>query len=58
MKKNGQSVMEYLLLVAAVMVVCIAFLGPGGPMHTAVDKIIADSVNLVNRLANETNILP
>lgn len=58
MKRSGQSTIEYLLLVAVVTIVCFVFLRPGGKMNNAIEVVLNDSFNMINRLANETNILP
>ena len=36
--RKGQNVVEYILLVAAVVVVFILFLGPNGPFKKAVEN--------------------
>lgn len=58
MKYGGQSAVEYLVLVAAVTIVCFVFLRPGGQMNTALDEVLNGSFNMINRMANEINILP
>ena len=58
MKRDGQSTVEYLVLLAAVIVVCIVFLGRGGTMYVAVENVLNGSFNLINRLADETTVLP
>ena len=58
MKRSGQSTIEYILLLAAIIIVCIFFLRKGGPMNSAVDNVLNGSFNMINMLATETNIIP
>ena len=58
MKRNGQSTVEYLVLLAAVIVVCIVFLRRGGKMYVAVEDTLNGSFYLINRLEAETTVLP
>ena len=57
MKRNGQSTVEYLILLTAVIVVCIVFLGREGVMYVAVENVLNGSFELINRLADETTVL-
>ena len=58
MRHNGQSVVEYILLFAAVTIVLIIFMVPGGKMGTAIEDVLNGSFNMINTMAKETNILP
>ncbi len=53
--KKGQSTLEYILLVAAVVAVLVTFLGPGGTFSTnlgnTLEKSTNDMLNMANRLS-------
>ncbi len=55
----GQSTVEYILLVAAVIAVIILFTGPGGAFRTKLQSTIDKTTNgmgdMANRLMNATN---
>ena len=54
-KKKGQSTVEYIILVAAVLAALIIFLRPGGIFQTAFNQTISTGTsgmtNMANRLA-------
>lgn len=54
-KKKGQSTVEYIILVAAVLAALILFLRPGGVFQTAFNDTISTGTsgmqNMANRLA-------
>ena len=54
MKKNktGQSVIEYLLLVSAVIIVLIIFLNPSSFFRNTVENALNSSVNQLEDMAN------
>jgi preprotein translocase subunit SecG len=47
---KGQNIVEYVMLVAAVIVVCVIFLQPraGGPMHDSVNAVLSGMVNQID----------
>jgi hypothetical protein len=53
-KNKGQNVIEYLLLVVAVVVVLLVFMNPqGGPMKNAMENIANGTVAGIDRLNKE-----
>jgi len=44
-KRVGQSTVEYIILVAAVIAVLIIFLRPGGIFHTSLNQTLIDGTN-------------
>lgn len=62
-KKKGQSTLEYIILVTAVIAVAIVFLRPqsGGKLYASVESSynqVAESMNgVANKLANSFNEL-
>ena len=51
-KKKGQSTVEYIILVAAVLAALIVFLGPNGPFKKAFNATIAQGTNGMQDMAN------
>lgn len=55
-RKKGQSTVEYIVLVAAVLGVILVFLGPSGIFQKTFNSILSKGsdtmLNLANRLAN------
>ena len=51
-KKKGQSTVEYIILVAAVLAALIIFLRPGGVFQTAFNDTIATGTNGMQVMAN------
>lgn len=55
-KKKGQSTVEYIVLVAAVLGVILVFLGPSGVFQGVLNGILGQATNgmttLSNRIAN------
>ena len=55
-KKKGQSTVEYVILVAAVIALLILFLGSGGVFRNAFNETLSTGTNgmqdMANRLAN------
>ena len=47
---KGQNIVEYVLFVAAVILVCVIFLRPqaGGPMHDSVNAALSSMVSQIN----------
>ena len=54
---NGQSAIEYLLLLTAVISVLIIFLNPSGPFKANVETMINGPANILDHMAR-TTILP
>ena len=51
---RGQNVIEYLLVTAIFVLVCIAFFRPsGGPARTAMENIFNDAVSDIKAMNNE-----
>mgnify|MGYP001612850181 CR=1 FL=1 len=51
---RGQNVIEYLLLTAIMALICLAFFHPvSGPAKTAMDNILNDTVQDIDRIRNE-----
>jgi uncharacterized protein (UPF0333 family) len=51
-KKKGQSTVEYIILVAAVLAALIIFLRPGGVFQTAFNDTISTGTNGMQTMAN------
>lgn len=51
-KKKGQSTVEYVVLVTAVIVIILAFLKPGGGFQQALNKTFTDATNGMEDMAN------
>ncbi len=55
-KRKGQSTVEYLVVVTAVLAVLLVFLGPNGPFRQAYNSALqvgsSSMTNMANRLAN------
>lgn len=47
MDKKGQNVLEYVLLVAMVIVIIIAFIAPGGSFRQALEDVLDDGVDMI-----------
>lgn len=51
---KAQNIIEYILLVVAVLLVFLVFLNPkSGPMKNSVEKTINGTVNMIDSAANE-----
>lgn len=59
---KGQNIVEYILLITAVIVVALAFLGPNGmfqkQMNATLDAGTNGMVDMANRLANSRPLSP
>jgi len=47
---------EYILVVVAVLLVCLFFLRPGGPMSQSVNASINSIVNQINIINSQINL--
>ena len=52
---KGQNIIEYVLLVAAVIAICIVFLKPqaGNPMYDSVNATLNSIVNQLNNINSQ-----
>ncbi|MCA9401518.1 MAG: class III signal peptide-containing protein [Candidatus Omnitrophica bacterium] len=50
-KKKGQSTVEYIILVAAVLAVLILFLQPNGPFYRAFNETLTTGTNGMTNMA-------
>ena len=50
-KRKGQSTLEYILLVAAVLVALIYFLGPAGPFSKSVNRTLNEGTQSMEDMA-------
>ena len=50
-KKRGQSTIEYIILIAAIIAALIIFLSPGGPFVTAYNDTLTTGTNGMNQTA-------
>ena len=61
-KKKGQSTVEFIVLVAAVIGIMIVFLGPNGPFQTAYNSTLKEGtngmVNMAERLSGSRALAP
>ncbi len=51
MNNKGQSIVEYLVMTVAVVVVIIAFLSPLGPFRKSFDRTLDMSFNQIEEMA-------
>ena len=52
--RQGQTAVEYILLVVAVVLVLIAFLKPAGPFHKGIEATLFNtSIHQVNKISSE-----
>ncbi len=51
-KKKGQSTVEYIILVAAIIAALIIFLRPGGVFQTQYNQVLDGSANQMTVMAN------
>ncbi|MFA5059287.1 MAG: class III signal peptide-containing protein [Candidatus Omnitrophota bacterium] len=51
--KRGQSTLEYIILVTAVVAVLIVFLGPSGVLRPALDRTLGTTVNGMETMADK-----
>lgn len=51
---NGQSTFEYIILLAAVIVVLLVFLSPGGPFKRTVEGTLNGSVDSIGTILGNT----
>ncbi len=56
MNRHGQNIVEYLLLVALVVMVCIVFLGRRGPMENSLKKTVGTVDASLKRLNAEIGL--
>lgn len=47
-KKKAQQIVEYLLLFAVVVIVLLAFIGPTGPLRSAVNRVICTALEQID----------
>jgi uncharacterized protein (UPF0333 family) len=50
-KKKGQSTVEYILLVAAILAALIIFLRPGGVFQTSYNKALGNGTNGMDEMS-------
>ena len=50
-KNKGQSTVEYIILVAAILAALIVFLSPAGPFKTAFDNALATGTDGMENMA-------
>lgn len=59
---NGQSTLEYIILVSAVVAVILIFLGPSGVfqsrLNTTFDQVSNSMTNMAGRLSNSYPLAP
>ena len=55
---KAQSAVEYLFLVAAVILVILAFLNPSGVFRNTVETSLNQDIDMVDVMVNEFNVLP
>ncbi len=57
--KRGQSTLEYIILVTAVVAVLLVFLGPTGFFQNTFNKTLGDVSGVMNMMANRyVNSIP
>ena len=50
--KKGQSTLEYIILVTAVVAVLLVFLGPSGFFRNAFNSTLGDVSGVMNKMSN------
>lgn len=55
-KKRGQSTVEYIVLVAAIIAALIVFLRPGGIFQTAYNSALSTGTNGMGDMANRLSV--
>ena len=55
MSKRGQSILEYVLILTAVVAVIIWAAGSGGPFHPVANATTSTADNLLGGAANKTD---
>lgn len=55
-KRLGQSTMEYFIMVAAVLVVLLIFLGPNGLMRRRIDQTLDDSIEFMDAMVDNIDL--
>ena len=53
--RTGQATFDYIILVSAVIVVLLVFLNPGGFAKRTIEKILDNTANQFNAMANSLN---
>ena len=57
--KRGQSTLEYIILVTAVIAVLLVFLGPSGVFQNVFNNTLSDVSGVMNKMANRyVNSIP
>jgi Flp pilus assembly pilin Flp len=58
--KKGQNIIEYVLLVVAILIVCIYFFAnnSGGPMSQSVNASLNSIINQINNINSEIQLPP
>lgn len=57
--KKGQSTLEYIILVTAVIAILLVFLGPSGVFRKAYNSTLGDVTSVMNKMSNRyTNSIP
>ena len=54
-KQKGQSTLEYIILVAAVIAIIIAFLAPNGPFRTRLNSTLQSSADTLGNFSTRLN---
>ena len=54
-RQKGQSTIEYLLMVAAAILVFVVFLGPNGVMRQRVEVALNDSMDMMDSMVDSIN---
>jgi hypothetical protein len=55
MNKKGQNILEYVIVLAAFIVVYAVFLGPQGPFRNILDDTLDESMNFFEAVVNNVN---
>lgn len=59
LNSNGQNIVEYILLVVAVLLVFFVFLNPhGSPLKNSVETTLNSTINLIDNAASEIQLPP
>lgn len=54
--RKGQNTVEYILLVTAVVLICLYFFAPGGPMTQRVNATLNSIVNQIDNINSQINL--
>ena len=55
-EKKAQTTFEYILLVAAVVVILLIFLNPNGPFRNSLERMVGNTADQIDGMVNAINM--